>query len=95
MVEGVGEDFWPGTFDPTSSTPWVKVADRTPSPPRDASPRRGIAGRWLRRDGRPRRPTVAEGRPDALVVVILPDWGRGYLSKVFDDGWMEEQGLEV
>ena len=31
--------------------------------------------------------------PDALVVVLLPDGGRGYLSKVFNDGWMSSYGF--
>ncbi len=36
---------------------------------------------------------VAERRPDDLVVVILPDGGRNYLSKIFDDAWMAEHGF--
>jgi cystathionine beta-synthase len=36
---------------------------------------------------------VAARRPGDLLVVILPDTGRNYLSKVFDDGWMTEHGF--
>ena len=36
---------------------------------------------------------VAEERPDDLVVVLLPDSGRNYLSKIFNDDWMREHGL--
>jgi cystathionine beta-synthase len=36
---------------------------------------------------------VAIEAPDDLVVVILPDSGRSYVSKVFNDEWMGEQGL--
>jgi cystathionine beta-synthase len=38
---------------------------------------------------------VAEEDHDALVVVILPDSGRGYLSKVFNDDWMIEHGFPI
>jgi cystathionine beta-synthase len=37
---------------------------------------------------------VAAENPDAMVVVILPDSGRGYLSKIFNDDWMAEKGFE-
>ena len=36
---------------------------------------------------------VAIERPDDLVVVLLPDSGRNYLSKIFNDDWMRDQGL--
>ena len=32
---------------------------------------------------------------DAVVVVLLPDHGRGYLSKIYDDDWMRERGFDV
>ncbi len=38
---------------------------------------------------------VAQEDTSKLVVVILPDSGRGYLSKVFNDDWMREKGFEV
>ena len=38
---------------------------------------------------------VAEEHPDDLVVVILPDSGRSYLSKVFNDEWLTENGFEL
>lgn len=38
---------------------------------------------------------VAERYPDRLVVVILPDGGRNYISKIFSDEWMTEHGFEV
>jgi cystathionine beta-synthase len=37
---------------------------------------------------------VAEEDASALVVVILPDSGRGYISKIFNDDWMAEHGFE-
>ena len=36
---------------------------------------------------------AAEAGPDAVVVVLLPDGGRGYLSKIFDDRWMADYGF--
>lgn len=39
---------------------------------------------------------VAENLPaDAVVVVVLPDHGRGYLSKIFDDDWMRHHDFDV
>ena len=95
-VEGVGEDFWPGTFDPTLVDDWVKVSDK------DAFT---IARRVTREEG-----ILSGGSggmavhaalevardvddPEALVVVLLPDSGRGYLSKIFNDDWMRENGF--
>jgi cystathionine beta-synthase len=95
-VEGVGEDFWPGTFDPTLVDEWVKVSDK------DAFT---IARRVTREEGIliggsggmavHAALEVARGvdDPEALVVVLLPDSGRGYLSKIFNDDWMRENGF--
>jgi cystathionine beta-synthase len=38
---------------------------------------------------------VANENHDALVAVILPDSGRGYLSKIFNDDWMKQQGFDI
>ena len=38
---------------------------------------------------------VANAHPDKLVVVILPDSGRSYVSKVFNDDWLAENGMEI
>lgn len=38
---------------------------------------------------------VAAEMPDALTVVILPDSGRGYLSKVFNEEWLRERGFQT
>ncbi len=93
-VEGVGEDFWPETFDPSVVDQWITVPDR----PALATTRRlareegllvgGSAGMAVHGAAQ-----VATERPDDLVVVILPDTGRGYVSKVFNDGWMRAEGL--
>jgi cystathionine beta-synthase len=95
-VEGVGEDFWPGTFDRDSVDEWVQVTDR------DALL---MARRVTREEG-----ILIGGSggmavwaalevarriddPDALMVVLLPDSGRGYLSKIYSDDWMRENGF--
>ncbi len=95
-VEGVGEDFWPGTFDPAVVDQWVQVNDR------DALT---MARRVTREEG-----ILVGGScgmavwaalevarqiddPEALVVVLLPDSGRGYLSKIYNDDWMRENGF--
>ena len=64
-----------------------------------AGPRGGAAGRWLvrhggvrRRTARPRARRHARGR-DAVIVVLLPDSGRGYLTKVFNDEWLGQYGF--
>jgi cystathionine beta-synthase len=95
-VEGVGEDFWPGTFDPTLVDAWSKVSDRDSF----------LAARRLTREegiliggsgGLALHAALETARevddPEALVVVLLPDSGRGYLSKIFNDDWMRENGF--
>jgi cystathionine beta-synthase len=95
-VEGVGEDFWPGTFDRNSVDRWVQVSDRDSFLTARAITRQegiltggsgGLAA-WAAL-------TVAReiDDPDALVVVLLPDSGRGYLSKLYSDDWMRENGF--
>jgi cystathionine beta-synthase len=96
LVEGVGEDFYPATVDLDVIDRWVKVGDAESF---------AMARRLAREEGllvggscgmaAHAALGVAEESSGSLVVVILPDSGRGYLSKVFDDGWMEEHGFET
>ena len=91
LVEGVGEDFWPAAYDPTVADEIIAVIRRRVV--RDdpaARPRGGHARRRVERHGRRRRRSRprATCRPDAVVVVLLPDGGRGYLGKIFNDKWM-------
>jgi cystathionine beta-synthase len=102
LTEGVGEDFLPGTFDPAVVDRWVRVSDRDAfAAARRLTREEGIlAGescgtalvalvdeaRHLMRH--------ASGRAaDAVMVVILPDGGRNYLSKLYDDEWLRKNGM--
>jgi len=95
LVEGVGEDFWPGTFDPSVVDRWVTVSDRNSFvTARRAAREEGLlvggscgTALWASLE-------VARelGRDDVLVV-ILPDTGRSYLSKIYNDSWMLEHGF--
>jgi cystathionine beta-synthase len=96
LTEGVGEDFWPDTFDPDVVDEFEQVSDAEAF----AMTRRVVESEGMLVGGSggmaiagARR--VAERSPGDLVVVIVPDSGRNYVSKVFDDDWMREHGFEV
>ena len=96
QVEGVGEDFWPETLDPDVIDEYLMVTDvESFSMTRALARREGLlvgGSGGLAVHGAIH---VATEYPERLVVVILPDSGRGYLSKVFDDDWMQANGYEV
>jgi cystathionine beta-synthase len=95
LVEGVGEDFWPETFDRGVCDEIILVRDRDSF---DLT-RRLAREEGLLVGGSCGLAVVAalevarRAEPDAVVVVLLPDSGRGYLSKVFNDGWMTHYGF--
>jgi cystathionine beta-synthase len=94
LIEGVGEDFWPETFDPTVVDRYEMVTDAAAF----AMTRRLAEVEGLLVGGSCGMAVVgalrlAEEFPDQLVVVVLPDGGRNYLSKIFNDDWMREQGF--
>src|ERR1700760_2747722 len=96
LVEGVGEDFWPETFDPTSIGRWVTVSDKDAFlTTRKLAHLEGIlAGGSGGLALHAALVVAAElDDPDAMVVVILPDGGRSYLSKIFSDAWMRQYGF--
>ncbi len=100
LTEGVGEDFMPGTHDPALVDRWVRVSDR------DAF---AAARRLTREEGIlsggscgtalvaaltvARELTATAAGQAAILVVLLPDSGRNYLSKLYNDEWMRVNGL--
>ncbi len=95
LVEGVGEDFWPTTYDPSVVDRVVRVSDAESF---------AMARRVTREEGlliggscgtavHAALVVAQELGPDAVVVVLVPDSGRNYLSKIFDDQWMLDFGF--
>ncbi|MFN2543006.1 MAG: cystathionine beta-synthase [Actinomycetota bacterium] len=95
LTEGIGEDFWPDTFDPKVVDRYVRVSDRDSFL---------IARRITREEGilvggSSGTAMVAaidvarELGPDDVVVVIFPDTGRNYLSKLYSDTWLLQYGF--
>jgi cystathionine beta-synthase len=95
LVEGVGEDFWPTTYDKEICDRIVAVSDGDSF----AMTRRLAREEAMLVGGSCGMAVVAALRvaaelpADAVVVVLLPDGGRGYLGKVFNDSWMAGYGF--
>jgi len=99
LVEGVGEDFWPETYDRTIADRIIEVSDAdsfafTRRLAREeallvggSSGMAAFAARKLAQE------LAAAGQHDAVIVVLLPDSGRGYLTKVFNDEWLGRYGF--
>jgi len=95
LVEGIGEDFWPRTYDPSLVDEYVTVSDRDSF---------RTARRLAREEGMlvggsggtavwAMLQVARRFGPDATLVTLIPDSGRGYLSKVYDDNWLLEHGF--
>jgi cystathionine beta-synthase len=95
LVEGIGEDFWPATFDPSVVDRYVKVSDRDSFRTARAVTRQegiligGSAGSAVFAALQVAR----ELDETKTIVVLLPDTGRQYLSKVYSDSWMLQHGM--
>src|SRR5438093_2227120 len=95
LVEGIGEDFWPETLDPKVVDRCVRVSDRDSLLTARAITRQegilvgGSSGTALFAALKVAR----EIPPDALMVVIFPDTGRNYLSKLYSDSWLLQYGF--
>jgi cystathionine beta-synthase len=95
LVEGVGEDFWPTTFDPQLVDRVVEVSDADSFlTARRVTQEEGllIGGSGGTAVHAALEVARALGRGE-VVVVLLPDSGRSYLSKIFDDEWMYDMGF--
>jgi len=96
LVEGVGEDFWPATYDPSVVDRYVTVSDRDSFlTTRRLAETEGLLVGGSCGLAMHAALEVARGitDPEAMVAVILPDGGRGYLSKIFNDEWMSDYGF--
>ncbi|WP_299052587.1 cystathionine beta-synthase [uncultured Nocardioides sp.] len=99
LVEGVGEDFWPDTYDRTVADRIIAVSDADSF----AFTRRmareeallvgGSCGMAAYAAVQLAHELAEEGRTDAVVVVLLPDSGKGYLGKVFSEEWLSRFGF--
>ena len=95
LVEGIGEDFWPETFDPTVVDRYVRVSDRDSF----------LVARRITREegilvggssGTALFAAFEVGKEldeDATIVVLFPDTGRNYLSKLYSETWMRQYGF--
>jgi cystathionine beta-synthase len=95
-VEGIGEDFWPGTYDPDVVDRLIRVSDRDSLLTARAVTRQegilvgGSGGTAVFAALQFARELDDEG---ATIVVLLPDSGRQYLSKLYSDPWMRQYGM--
>src|SRR2546430_6495136 len=95
LVEGIGKDTWPKTMDPSVVDEWVRVSDRDSF----------LTSRRLAREegllvGGSGGTTVWAALeiakrfgPGAKILTMIPDSGRSYMSKFYDDNWMLEHGF--
>jgi len=95
LVEGIGKDTWPKTMDPKVVDEWVRVSDRDSF----------LTARRLAREegllvGGSGGTTVWAALeiakrfgPEATILTMIPDSGRSYMSKFYDDNWMLEHGF--
>ena len=96
LTEGVGEDFWPETYDPSVVDEYEMVTDaETFAMTRKLAAIEGVFSGGSAGMAVVGALRVAERRPDDLVVVVLPDSGRNYVSKVYNDEWLLQNGFDA
>ncbi len=95
LVEGVGEDFWPTTYDPAVPDRIIAVSDRDSflMTRRLAREDALLVGGSCGLAAAAALRLAEELTEDDIVVVLLPDSGRGYLSKIYNDEWMADYGF--
>ena len=92
----MGEDFWPATYDPSIVDRYVTVSDKDSFlTTRRLAETEGLLVGGSCGLAMHAALEVAAGidDPEAMVAVVLPDGGRGYLSKIFNDTWMDQYGF--
>jgi cystathionine beta-synthase len=95
LVEGVGEDIWPQTYDQAVCDEVIAITDAESF----LMTRRLAREEALLVGGSSGLAVAAALRaaqnagPEHVIVVLLPDGGRGYLSKIFNDDWMADYGF--
>jgi cystathionine beta-synthase len=102
LTEGIGEDFWPQTYDTRACDVIVRVSDRDSMlTARVATAAEGIlmgescgTALWAALQvAREIDGESGERRGDSLMVVLLPDSGRNYVGKLFNDDWLRQRRL--
>ncbi|HEY6959504.1 MAG TPA: cystathionine beta-synthase [Candidatus Limnocylindria bacterium] len=94
-VEGIGEDFYPGTFDPALVDRWIRVSDRDSFlTARRLTREEGILVGGSAGTAMYAALEIAKDLDaGAVLVVLFPDSGRSYLSKIYNDEWMRQNGF--
>jgi cystathionine beta-synthase len=95
LVEGIGEDFVPGTYDPSVVDEIITVSDaRSIATAHELAVKEGILAGGSSGTAVAGALELAKRRSGLkMIVVILPDSGRSYLSKVYNPEWLKKQGL--
>src|SRR3954471_246150 len=95
LVEGIGKDTWPDTMNPDVVDEWVRVGDRESFLwARRLAREEGILGGGSAGTTLYAAYQLAERLgPGKRVLMMIPDSGRNYLSKIYDDNWMLEHGF--